>query len=84
MDRVCVLWVEGKFICSLRHGDGKIRTYRPDNIDPRVGAAVPVEPKQDLWDVLLTGALCTVPVQRAMQEMGWRKRQFADLIRSES
>ena len=80
MPRVCLLRKSNEEqVDHLSYADGKVRTYRPDDIDPRTGDIVFVQPGQDMWEVLEGGALCAVPVPVVMRELCWSKRRFADL-----
>ncbi len=76
-ERVCVLWLDGEDIVSLRYGNGMIRTYLPDQIDGRVGESVAVADEEELWAALDVGHHCRVPVQLAMEAFSWDESEFA-------
>lgn len=80
--KVCVVspgYSKG-FVSALAYGDGKIRTYEVDELDPRIGDDTPVlvtvkEVRQFIKDHGPDDS-CVIPVDVAKQMFGWKDREF--------
>ena len=76
---VFIVWrTPGDALTTLTYGDGSIRTYRPEAVDPRVGEVTFVEDYDEFLAALNRGERVAAPVS-GFRSVFNRSERFAEV-----